>query len=82
MSESNGKNIGTIEEITGVVVDVAFPDHLPEVFSAVEIEVDGGIDEGNIRKVVSAGAEMIVAGSAVFGGGDPERAVKRLIEAV
>ena len=40
MSESNGKNIGTIEEITGVVVDVAFPDHLPEVFSAVEIEVD------------------------------------------
>ena len=40
MSETNGKNIGTIEEITGVVVDVAFPDHLPEVFSAVEIEVD------------------------------------------
>ena len=40
MSDTNGKNIGTIEEITGVVVDVAFPDHLPEVFSAVEIEVD------------------------------------------
>jgi F-type H+-transporting ATPase subunit beta len=40
MSETNGKNIGSIEEITGVVVDVAFPDHLPEVFSAVEIEVD------------------------------------------
>ena len=40
MSETNGKNIGRIEEITGVVVDVAFPDHLPEVFSAVEIEVD------------------------------------------
>lgn len=49
---------------------------------AVRIEVDGGIDEGNIGKVVSAGADMIVAGSAVFGGGDPERAVKRLIEAV
>ena len=40
MSDSNGKNIGTIEEITGVVVDVAFPDHLPEVYSAVEVEVD------------------------------------------
>jgi F-type H+-transporting ATPase subunit beta len=40
MSETNGKNIGSIEEITGVVVDVAFPDHLPEVFSAVEIQVD------------------------------------------
>jgi ribulose-phosphate 3-epimerase len=49
---------------------------------AVGIEVDGGIDANNIKEVVSAGAGMIVAGSAVFGGGDPEGAVKRLIEAV
>ena len=48
----------------------------------VRIEVDGGVDQKNIRDVVSAGAEMVVAGSAVFGGGDPESAVKRLIEAV
>jgi F-type H+-transporting ATPase subunit beta len=40
MAESNGQNIGTIEEITGVVVDVVFPDQLPEIFSAVEIQVD------------------------------------------
>ncbi|MCB0827253.1 MAG: F0F1 ATP synthase subunit beta [Solirubrobacterales bacterium] len=40
MSENNGKNTGTIEEITGVVVDVVFPERLPEVFSAVEIEVE------------------------------------------
>lgn len=48
----------------------------------VRIEVDGGIDEKNIKEVTEAGAEMVVAGSAVFGGGDPESAVKRLIEAV
>ncbi|MFM9054952.1 MAG: F0F1 ATP synthase subunit beta [Solirubrobacterales bacterium] len=40
MSETNGKNIGSIEEITGVVVDAIFPDHLPEIYSAVEIQVD------------------------------------------
>ena len=30
------------------------------------IEVDGGIDSGNLSEVLSAGAEIIVAGSAVF----------------
>ncbi len=44
------------------------------------IEIDGGIDESNISRVVSAGAEIIVAGSAVYGGGEPVSAVKRLIE--
>mgnify|MGYP000949815854 FL=1 len=32
----------------------------------LKIEVDGGIGEDNIKKVVEAGAEIIVAGSAVF----------------
>ncbi|MBN8868086.1 MAG: F0F1 ATP synthase subunit beta [Solirubrobacterales bacterium] len=40
MSENNGKNTGRIEEIQGVVVDVVFPDKLPEIYSAVEIQVD------------------------------------------
>jgi len=48
---------------------------------AVRIEIDGGIDADNIASVVGAGAEIIVAGSAVFGGGDPENAVKGLREA-
>lgn len=47
----------------------------------VQIEIDGGIDAGNINKIVEAGAEIIVAGSAVFGGGKPAEAVKELIEA-
>jgi ribulose-phosphate 3-epimerase len=44
------------------------------------IEIDGGIDAGNIAKIVEAGAEIIVAGSAVFGGGQPAAAVAELIE--
>lgn len=35
---------------------------------AIDIEVDGGIYEHNIRKVIDAGANVIVCGSAVFGG--------------
>jgi ribulose-phosphate 3-epimerase len=42
------------------------------------IEIDGGIDEENIAAVVAAGAEIIVAGSAIFGASDPEAAVKAL----
>lgn len=45
------------------------------------IEIDGGIDETNIGDVTGAGAEMVVAGNAVFGKGDAEEASKRLISA-
>ena len=44
------------------------------------IEIDGGIDADNINTVVESGAEIIVAGSAVFSGGKPEQAVRNLIE--
>ncbi len=45
------------------------------------IEIDGGIDAGNIQKIVESGAEIIVAGSAVFGDGKPNEAVRKLIDA-
>ena len=45
----------------------------------VAIEIDGGIDETNIAQVVAAGAELIVAGSAVFGKDDPAEAVRTLL---
>jgi ribulose-phosphate 3-epimerase len=45
------------------------------------IEIDGGIDLKNIASVVAAGAEIIVAGSAIFGAGEPELAVRELREA-
>jgi ribulose-phosphate 3-epimerase len=44
----------------------------------VRIEIDGGIDRTNIEMVVAAGAEIIVAGSAIFGTPDAEAAVKEL----
>ncbi len=48
---------------------------------ATRIEIDGGIDKSNIRAVVEAGAEIIVAGSAIFGEGKPESSLKELSEA-
>ncbi|MBA3769905.1 MAG: ribulose-phosphate 3-epimerase [Blastocatellia bacterium] len=44
------------------------------------IEIDGGIDESNISSIVRAGADIIVAGSAVFSQGTPADAVGRLME--
>ena len=37
---------------------------------AVELEVDGGVKADNIRQVAAAGADVFVAGSAVFGTAD------------
>ncbi len=46
----------------------------------VRIEIDGGIDASNIRQIVDAGAEIVVAGSAVFGSGDPTGASRDLVD--
>jgi ribulose-phosphate 3-epimerase len=43
-----------------------------------ELEVDGGIDEETAPLVVSAGARVLVAGSAVFGQPKPWEAVRRI----
>jgi ribulose-phosphate 3-epimerase len=48
---------------------------------STRIEIDGGIDAGNIQKIVESGAEIIVAGSAVFGKKNPTEAARELIEA-
>jgi ribulose-phosphate 3-epimerase len=47
----------------------------------VRIEIDGGIDRSNIEQVIAAGAEIMVAGSAIFGAPNPEVAVRELREA-
>lgn len=47
---------------------------------ATRIEIDGGIDAGNIQQIVESGAEIIVAGSAVFGKENPTEAARELIE--
>ena len=45
----------------------------------MDIEVDGGIKLDNVKTVLDAGANVIVAGSAVFGG-DVEKNVKDFLE--
>ena len=48
----------------------------------VLIEVDGGVKSDNIRRVADAGADVIVAGSAVFGAPDPAVAITELQSAL
>lgn len=47
---------------------------------STRIEIDGGVDATNIAEICEAGAEIVVAGSAVFGGGRPTEAVRELID--
>ena len=42
----------------------------------VLIEVDGGIKLHNAKEVVDAGADVLVAGSAIFGTDDPAQTIK------
>ena len=48
----------------------------------VRIQVDGGVDLENVVRLRDEGASLFVAGSAVFGGGDPTHAYRRLAQAV
>ena len=42
----------------------------------VIIEVDGGVKLNNAREIISAGGDVLVAGSAVFGVQDPIQTIK------
>jgi ribulose-phosphate 3-epimerase len=47
---------------------------------AVWIQMDGGVDDDTIARCAEAGADVFVAGSAVYGSDDPADAVRRLRE--
>jgi ribulose-phosphate 3-epimerase len=49
---------------------------------AVQIEIDGGIDSGNIQAAAVAGVDVAVAGSAVFKTPNPAQAVRELLAKV
>lgn len=49
---------------------------------SVEIEVDGGVNKDNIKSLVEAGADVLVAGSAIFAQPDIDKAVRDLRSAV
>jgi ribulose-phosphate 3-epimerase len=42
---------------------------------AIDLEVDGGVKPGTARQVIDAGADVLVAGNAVFSGGDYAKAI-------
>ena len=44
----------------------------------IRVEVDGGIAADTIEQAAAAGADAFVAGTAVYGAGDPAEAVRRL----
>lgn len=46
------------------------------------IEIDGGITAQNAAAVVAAGAEILVAGSAIFELGNPAEAVRQMLQSV
>jgi len=46
-----------------------------------KIEVDGGVAHDTVAAIVQAGAELLVAGNAVFGAGQPERDARALLAA-
>jgi ribulose-phosphate 3-epimerase len=52
--------------------------HLDRQGNTAPIEVDGGVDTSNAARLVEAGATILVAGTSIFGTGDPERAVRDL----
>ena len=45
-----------------------------------KIEVDGGVAHDTVAQIVQAGAELLVAGNAVFGAGEPERDARALLK--
>jgi ribulose-phosphate 3-epimerase len=52
-----------------------------ELGLAFRIEVDGGVAHDTVAQVVQAGADLLVAGNAVFGAGEAERDARELLAA-
>jgi ribulose-phosphate 3-epimerase len=52
---------------------------LPET---IHVQVDGGVKLANVARLREAGADLLVAGSSVFGGGDPAGAYTELVLAL
>ena len=67
-----------IDEVTGKIADLR--KIIDAIDREIELEVDGGVNMSNIKTVLEAGADVIVAGSAVFGG-DIEKNVKGFLDA-
>jgi len=55
---------------------------LRQRYPDAKIGVDGGVDPQNVLKLVAAGADFLVMGSAIFANSDPQSAIKKAYEAI
>jgi ribulose-phosphate 3-epimerase len=62
--------LGRIERLRA-----ALPEH-------IHVQVDGGVDNDNVRSIYDAGATLMVAGTAIFQREDLPRAYRRLVQAL
>ncbi len=85
-SNGNGANVGRVEQVTGVVVDAYFPEQLPEIYSALRIEMGGDGDgeqtdlvcevqqhlgDDRVRAVAMDATDGLKRGDRVIDTGDP-----------
>jgi ribulose-phosphate 3-epimerase len=57
---------------------IALKKMITDKFSKALIEIDGGVDLNNFQKLLSSGADVLVAGNTVFGSADPVATIKQL----
>ena len=78
--EQSQRNTGKIIEIKGVVIDAVFPDGLPEILSALEIELPTGtlvaevqqhLGDDRVRAVAMDSTDGLSRGTDVFDTGQP-----------
>ena len=53
-------------------------DQIDRLSRPIVLEVDGGVTPANAREIIEAGADVLVAGAAVFGSGDYRTAISAL----
>jgi F-type H+-transporting ATPase subunit beta len=81
-STSKARNVGKVIEIRGVVVDAVFPDDLPQIYTALEIPMDGGertlvaevqqlIGDDRVRAVAMDSTDGLARGVDVVDTGKP-----------
>ena len=73
--EGEGRNVGRVEEITGVVIEVAFPDQLPEINHALHIKRSKEMQEGQGESAPDTGGDILVCEVQQHLGDDRVRAV-------
>lgn len=56
--------------------------HVAQGGQPITLEVDGGVKVDNIARIVAAGADTCVAGSAVFGAPDPDGGYRSIVQAL